>query len=233
MPRAIPENRFKELLECATRVFVAYGYRRAQMADVSQALGVAKGTLYLYVESKEALFAAALHYADSEAPSPSELELPLAAPEPGSLAEELREILCREVAPAALTQGLEAQRVPDVRAELEGILRGLFATASRHRTAIKLILRCGADLSGLDAIFYREGRFAQVELLARYLDSRIRTGKLKAVPDVAAAARFVIESIATWAVHIHWDPAPQPIDPNDAEETVVQFLLGGLLRHKE
>lgn len=51
MPRRIPENRLKDLLECATRVFIDQGYRRAQMADVASALGVAKGTPYLYVES--------------------------------------------------------------------------------------------------------------------------------------------------------------------------------------
>jgi AcrR family transcriptional regulator len=34
------------------------------MADVAEALGVAKGTLYLCVESKEALFDAVLRYAD-------------------------------------------------------------------------------------------------------------------------------------------------------------------------
>jgi hypothetical protein len=50
------------------------------------------------------------------------------------------------------------------------------------------------------------------------------------VRDVPTAARFVIESIATWAVHIHWDPAPQGIDPADAEETVVHVVLGGLLK---
>ena len=32
--------------------------------------------------------------------------------------------------------------------------------------------------------------------------------------------------IAIWAVHIHWDPAPQPIAPEAAEETVVQLVVG-------
>jgi hypothetical protein len=47
------------------------------------------------------------------------------------------------------------------------------------------------------------------------------------------AARFVIEAISTWAVHIHWDPAPQTVDPKHAEETVVQFVLGGLLKEEK
>ena len=55
MARAIPENRLKELLACATRVFIAHGYRRTQIADVARALGVAKGTLYLYVEDRKSV----------------------------------------------------------------------------------------------------------------------------------------------------------------------------------
>jgi AcrR family transcriptional regulator len=228
--RPIPESRLKDLLACATRVFIAQGYRRTQIADVAEALSVAKGTVYLYVKSKEALFVAALLYADGEVPAVSELELPLSAPAPGELLRELRKRVAQEAVPPALARALEQRRVGDVRAELEEIVRELFAGSSRHRTAIKLIDRCGRDHPELAEAFYAEGRFVQLERLVRYLEARIRTGQLPPVPDVAVAARFVIEAVATWAVHIHWDPAPQPIDPCDAEETLVRMVVAGLAR---
>jgi len=56
MARKTPPNRLEQLVEHATRVFVEQGYRRTQIADVAAAMGVAKGTIYLCVESKEALF---------------------------------------------------------------------------------------------------------------------------------------------------------------------------------
>jgi AcrR family transcriptional regulator len=220
--RAIPENRLKELLACATRVFIAHGYRRTQIADVARAL------VYLYVESKEALFAAALRHAEGRSPAAAEGKLPIPAPKPGSLVREMRERVAEEAVPPALSRALARRRVTDVRAELEEIVRALFAVSSRHRDAIKLIDRCGADHPELAAAFYREGRFTQLDLLAQYLEVRIRTGKLPPVPDVAVAARFVVEAIATWAVHIQWDPAPQEIDPHDAEETLVRMVVGGL-----
>jgi len=43
--RTIPPDRFRQLLQVATRIFVERGYRSTQMADVAEALGVAKGTL--------------------------------------------------------------------------------------------------------------------------------------------------------------------------------------------
>src|SRR5918911_541542 len=63
MPRPRPPDRLEQLAESAVKVFTARGYRRAQMADVAREMGVAPGTLYLYVESKEALFDLAVRHA--------------------------------------------------------------------------------------------------------------------------------------------------------------------------
>jgi AcrR family transcriptional regulator len=233
MPRRTPDHRLKDLIECATRVFIAQGYRRTQMSDVARAMGVAKGTLYLYVESKAALFDAVLRHAGGQLPELSELALPLAAPAADSLPRLLREALARELAPPALVRALDRRRVTDRRAELESVVRELFATARRHRVVIKLIDRCGHDHPELAAIFYEKGRLAQLALIQRYLEARIRNGHFRAVPAADVAARFVLETIVTWAVHIEWDPSPQAIDPCGAEETVVHFLLGALLREEQ
>ena len=117
----------------------------------------------------------------------------------------------------------------NVRAEFEGIVRDLYRLSARHRTVTKLVDRCGRDHPELAKVFYEGGRYAQLEQIADYIESRVRRGKLRDIPDVAVAARYVIEVIATWAVHIHWDPSPQSIDPEDAEETVVQLLVAGLV----
>ena len=228
MPRAIPESRLQDLLETATRVFIEQGYRGTQIADVATALGVAKGTVYLYVESKQALFYAALRYAGRKAPLASEIDLPLRGDDAEALLAELRAALADEAIPPALARALSRTRVADARAELENIVRELYSVSYRHRAVIKLVDRCGRDHPELARIFYGEGRFAQLDALASYLGARIRAGRFPAVPDVAVAARFIIETIAIWAVHIHWDPAPQPIAPDAAEETVVQLVVRAL-----
>ena len=84
MARSIPSGRLERLIEVATETFIAEGYRRTQMADVAEALGVAKGTLYGYVESKAALFDAAIRYADGHEPLPGTAELPIKTPAPGT-----------------------------------------------------------------------------------------------------------------------------------------------------
>ena len=44
------------ILAAALTLFGRYGYRRTSIDDIAREAGVAKGTLYLYVESKDALF---------------------------------------------------------------------------------------------------------------------------------------------------------------------------------
>jgi hypothetical protein len=42
------------------------------------------------------------------------------------------------------------------------------------------------------------------------------------------AARIVLETASFWAVHRHWDPAPEDVDEAEALETLVAFVLGAL-----
>ncbi len=48
----------RQILEGARRVFLADGFDGASMNDVARVAGVSKGTLYVYFDSKEALFEA-------------------------------------------------------------------------------------------------------------------------------------------------------------------------------
>src|SRR5258708_36324310 len=107
MPRQIPEDRFDQLVDCATKVFVEQGYRRTQMADVAGAMGVAKGTLYLYVESKEALFDLVCRQADVPAPRALPAKLPLATPSSKATLEYIASRLAENGVPAAVGAPLD------------------------------------------------------------------------------------------------------------------------------
>ena len=52
------EARPAEILDAALTVFSARGFAHAKLDDVARQAGVSKGTLYLYFDSKEALFEA-------------------------------------------------------------------------------------------------------------------------------------------------------------------------------
>jgi AcrR family transcriptional regulator len=50
------DTKREAIFDAALELFGRYGYRRTSIDDIARAAGVAKGTVYLYVENKEALF---------------------------------------------------------------------------------------------------------------------------------------------------------------------------------
>lgn len=54
--QAKKRNRRKAILTAAKRVFAEKGYHRAHVSDIIAAAGIARGTFYLYFESKNAIF---------------------------------------------------------------------------------------------------------------------------------------------------------------------------------
>src|SRR5262249_22161953 len=183
MARSVPANRIEKLVDCATEVFIEQGYRRTQMEDVAAAVGIAKGTLYLHVDSKEALFDLVVRFADGPRPLPNPLKLPIPTPRTGATARYIRERLSQHQVPEALTGALVAHRVVDARAELDAITTEFYDTLAANRRGIKLLDRSARDLPELAALWFEGARGGLIQALRRYLDDRIRRGLLRAFPD--------------------------------------------------
>jgi AcrR family transcriptional regulator len=82
MTRSPSPAKADAIVEAAEALFIRHGFRRTTMDDIARAAGVAKGTLYLYFASKEAVFDA-LHVRLHEtvmaaAEAAAEAEAPLA-----------------------------------------------------------------------------------------------------------------------------------------------------------
>jgi len=230
MPRSIPRDRFQDLVEAATAVFLEQGYRRTQVADVAARMGLAKGSVYTYVESKEALFDCVLRHADHPERIDLPETLPVATPPPEATLEMVQGRLAEEGTLPALNAALSRARVTNVSAELETVLGELYDALASHRTAIKLLDRCAADYPELAKLWYRAGREGALSLLGRYLDDRARRGRLRRFEDGAIAARIVLETLVFWAVHHHWDPSPQAVDEGSARRTVLRFLAAAIVK---
>jgi AcrR family transcriptional regulator len=230
MVRTIPPDRLRQLIDTATEVFIKQGYQRTQMEDVASALGLGKGTLYGYVESKGALFDAAVRFADGHEPLPDVSALPLPTPAPGSTAQAVQLRLAREAGDLELLAALSRKRPRNVAAELEAIIRDLYVRMARNRRGIKLVDRCAQDQPDLAEVWFGQGRWGQHAALVAYLEQRSSARLLRRVPAPAIAARLILETIAFWAVHRHWDPSPQPVDEKSVQDAVVDLLLHGLIQ---
>ena len=230
MPRVLPIDRFPQLIQDASQIFIAHGYSRTQMEDVSAAAGIAKGTLYSYVESKAALLDAALRYSDRIEPLPSPAELPLPTPPAGTTVAHVRKRLEAETQGLALAAALNRKRVSNPTVELSEIVNDLYRRLARNRNGIKLLDRLSSEFPEFSELWFGEGRWAQHSALLNYLDRRMAMGAFKPLPNTPIVARAILETITFWAVHRHWDPSPQQVAEVDVEATVTELILRWLIK---
>lgn len=227
MARRIPENRFDELVRAATRVFIEHGYRLTQMSDIAEAVGVAKGTLYGYVESKDVLLWVCLRSADEAGAIPLPETLPIPTLPQGEIGMQVKAALGARLVQPMLAAALERDRAEDPIEEMREIIAELYDLMFANRHGIKLLDRC-MDHPELANLWQTQGREQPRLAMARYIERRIAVGQIRAVPNVRLAARIVIETLSTWAVHIHWDKAPEAFDPKESRSNAIDFLVRGL-----
>lgn len=121
----------------------------------------------------------------------------------------------------------------DARAELAGIVTDLYSRLARHRIALKLVDRCAPELPDLAEVWFGTGRNAQVDAVQAYLVHRERAGLLILPGPAPMVARTIVELCALWAVHLHFDPSPEPwsivqpgvIDDDAIAATLAEFVV--------
>ena len=217
-----------EIADAAVEVFTAKGFRPAGISDIAAALGLSHGALYTYVDSKQAL----LYLALARAVQPeivAGLPVPVTAPPPEQVVAMLNtwaKAQNREALPQVGTGGpgtWQAER------ELGAIVDALDSFVERNRRAIQLIEQCAANLPELAQWFFVGERRALLDWLTDYLRGRIAAGKLRPVPDVPVAARFINETIAWFAMHRHGDADSEMLDDDACRATVRHLILAAFL----
>jgi len=226
MARAIPRDRLPRLVEVATSVFIEQGFRRTKMDDVAEALGVAKGTLYLYVESKEALFDLVCRAADRPFEEPA--QLPVRSPPAGATIKYIGERLAAGQVMPALAEALGGRKRA-TRDELGAIVGDIYDALARNRVGMKLVDRSARDIPQLGKLWFGGARGFLVDALAHSLKERIRARRLRAPADVGIAARFIVETCAFWAVHRHWDAARQDLPEERVRAAVIDLVVAALI----
>ncbi len=230
MPRRRPTTRIVDLIEAGTKLFLEKGYRRAQMSDIAQAMHVAPGTIYLYAESKEALFDAIIRA--SVSPEIVEgLALPIKTPALNATLSFIREALVQESAIHSLGKALHAGKPKDAHAELQEIVREIYAKCSSRWLALKLLERSALDWPELAAMWFGEHRLRVMEQLTLYFEQRMASGALRGAPHPMVAARLVLEMVAAFAMHCRVDPSFQELGQEAAEATVIDAVVNAYRPH--
>jgi AcrR family transcriptional regulator len=223
-----PARPLGDIADAAVRVFTAKGYRPSGISDVAAALGLSHGAVYTYADSKHALlYLALLQALDPE--TVGTLDLPVKAPGPEGIVALLDQWAARQQNFGQLTRACTGSAEADTALELGGIVDELYEFIDANRGILTLFARCAADLPELAQWYFIERRRQMLALLAAFLRARIEAGTLRPVPDVPVAARFVVETIAWFAMHRHGDPdTPRFVDA-DCRRTVRHLVLAAFV----
>lgn len=228
MARPRAPGRFDAVCDGALTVFGRVGFARAQMADIAREAGVSTGTLYNYVDSKEALLLHALERSIVDLPPPD--DLPVTAPPHDEYRRRVRAGLRRAIRLPSLEAALAAEEPPPaIEPELRAVLEDLYDLIARTRRGSLALERSAVDVPALAELYFGGARRDLFVELGVYLDRRIRQGVLPAVPDLVATVRFIAESITWFARHRHGDPAATEVTDEAARANTVELLLRALL----
>lgn len=225
----VPPRPVAEIAEAAARVFMAKGYRAAGVSDVSAALHLSHGAVYTYAKSKGALlYLALLRLASPE--SLTGLDIPVPTPAPEDIVAAVRAgDGGHDALPVLAAAAGGRRRHVSVAEEFGAIIDELYGYVERNRHLLALVERCAPDLPELARFYFVQRRRTLLARLGDYLRRHIRSGALRPVPDVPAAARFVTETVTWFAWHRLDDPDSTTLDGAACRRTVRHLLLTAFL----
>jgi AcrR family transcriptional regulator len=227
MPRKSPGERLLAVAEAATEVFGRLGYRGTKTADVAAKAGMSTGSLFTYVESKEALFHLVFLYGFDMC---AEIvhELPLGTPGPGETIRAIERGL-NQVQMPRIQAALVEENPVDVAVELREIVVERYDLIERYWPLLAVIERCAVEMPELEAAWFDIARAGSFEELGSYLERRAASGLLRAMPDSEVAARVVTESLSWFAWHRHGGRDAVLYKDETVRRTVVEFICAALV----
>jgi TetR/AcrR family fatty acid metabolism transcriptional regulator len=199
-PRRVDKDeRRREILEAATRVFARKGYSATRVEDIAREAGVAQGTVYLYFDSRDEILVAAFEaFAEGMMVG---VRAVLEAEEPAMC--RLRSVV--RVVLSSLESEPELSRVV-----LDFWSAGAFGTESSGE-------KPGIDFGEVYAEY--RGIFAELLEEARR-EGGVRGDLPEETPAVIVGA---IEGVA-----LQWMVDPSAVSPLKMAEPLLDVLLGGL-----
>lgn len=216
-PRGPASERLRDIARAALACFQSGGYRLTQIAHVSERLGVSVGSIYRYVDSKEALF----HIAALEAAGEFPVDLPTPVQVSGheETAALIGDLVARDRVWPVLAAALKRPAPDDPRAEAEAIAGELYDSMARRADMIVLLDRCARDIPALAEVFDDQVRRRLMHDLLRWAARRRLSGV-----GAQALTRGAMEAIAWLAKNRPHDPTAATIADTDARAAAVRIF---------
>lgn len=199
-PRRRPDARPDEILDAALNVFTEKGFSAARVEDVAAAAKLSKGAVYLYFDSKEALFEALVRRFAEQVVAVGAARFP-------AMAQEDPE--------AALRSAIRF---------LVGVLSDPIASAPP-----RLVLAEAQRFPAMAALYRREVLAIGHSIIGALIAAGVSRGQFRDVPREIALKSTMGPILAHMIItHIFPDPDTPPADPVATADALADILLHGL-----
>ncbi len=195
-----PDARPEEILDAAFAVFGESGFARAKIDDVARLAGVSKGTVYLYFDSKEALFREMVR-----------------AKIVASLAEAETQVRTHEGPARALLTDLVRRMYARIRCD-------------RMMRISRIVQGELAHFPELARFYFEEVILRARRLIGQVLERGVATGEFRPSPNGFAARGLCSMLVHTAQVqHFFHSYDPQALTDEQAVEGLIDMYLHGVL----
>lgn len=224
-----PKQRIADLFAAGTAVFRRKGFKRTQMSDVAAEMNCSTGTLYNYVDSKEALFEHAIVAGFTQTLPDSET-LPLGFPKPAAV--EVIKRRSQEIAEGStLDQANRRQSVENPAEEVTLIVTAFFRFFSDYHPVLDMIEASHLDYPDVATAYLEARRDLVFDPWMRWVLRRQKAGLFRQDIDPVWTTRYLIEILA-WAAWKARDGG-DPYDEDRARDAIVKITLSSLLRDED
>jgi AcrR family transcriptional regulator len=213
------------LLDAALDVFGERGLKAARIADIADRMGVAHGTVYNYVDSKDALFWLLVDRGLQPENVSLPDELPVKAPPQERVLARLAEQVSTSFALPELDAAIGRKRVTDAAGELTRVIEELYDRTVATRRFASAFEQSALDLPELYQLFFVKVRRVLFDRVEQYVAARAKRDHFRVRVSPEVAARYLVETITFFARHRHRDPDPMRAVDTDVRSQVVELLV--------
>jgi AcrR family transcriptional regulator len=208
--RSTAENRQKQILAAARRLFARQGFRGTTTRHISEAAGVNEAIVFRYFKTKEALYWAVLNEMVHR----------------NNARVELQEIAGKKNGTGRLSSADDEKFFTEV---AEGILRRLHAEPQR----LRLLLFSALERHTLSQRFFRTFTVVYWDMLAKQIRSRMRDGRFRQISPLIAARSFTgMVAHYAWMQNLFATSDYRQAGNRSVARTLARIWLGGMQARK-
>ncbi|PJI08731.1 MULTISPECIES: TetR/AcrR family transcriptional regulator [Clostridium] len=204
MARKAAEDREKDIMEAAIKIFSEKGYNAATTSEISKEAGIAEGTLFRYFKNKKALLAKIIMFSSK--------------------------VIGKSIITDRLNKIIEKNKDKDIKEILKLIILDRIDLLEKNKKIFKIVVTEIQYQEDLKEAFVNNIIFAVKDMAYGYIEHNAEIKEKLKDLDLMVVGRTLIGSVIMLVMQEEFFPNLIKVDREVQVEQMVEMFLHGLLR---